>query len=133
MEFLFTQQIRSQIILLQQNFRHPDSLPHLLMWVPLRLSNPDEKRPAFFSGRTLLFFLSSQLSPSPSVGFGRDPASRFLETRNIAPARTKAQNLPQGRFCVISPPSRIRTCDRLLKRELLYQLSYRRIFYSLLY
>jgi hypothetical protein len=51
----------------------------------------------------------------------------FACWRNMTPTRTKARNLPQGRFHSFCPPAWIRTRDHLLKRELLYQLSYGRI------
>ena len=55
------------------------------------------------------------------------PRLAAMQLHGNAPPRTKAQKLPSGRFCVLCAPSRIRTCDLLLKREQLYQLSYGRI------
>lgn len=45
----------------------------------------------------------------------------------MAPPRTSVRKKQSSLLFLPCPPSRIRTCDRLLKRQLLYRLSYGRI------
>ena len=51
----------------------------------------------------------------------------LLEASLLVGAHIK-QKKPQGFFCFMCAPSRDRTCDRQLKRLLLYRLSYRGMF-----
>ena len=112
-----------------------------------RFSNPTRKYPRHFLRRTKIRFrglfcapgrIRSQVSKYFSSNFPKilrtcDPASHCL--RQYVPAFESCARAKQfarlggpTRFAPC-PPSRIRTCDHLLKRQLLYQLSYGRIFY----
>ena len=73
----------------------------------------------------------SRISCSPSLARFLDPASRFflLEKHRCGPhQRTKSR---AGGTLFVGAPTWARTRDRLLKRELLYQLSYRRFMKTL--
>jgi hypothetical protein len=86
----------------------------------LRESNPQPSGPKpdtlSIELRVQIFFLGRSL--------GIEPRSQVPQTRVLPLNYDRHQNKPLFLIFYFSAPTRIRTWDRLLKRQLLYQLSY---------
>src|SRR3989344_2797090 len=68
-----------------------------------------------------------QIIPRRHSEFSQPAPRGFACSQNIAVVRTKRKKAPKGAFCSLCAPSWNRTNDLILKRDLLYQLSYGRI------